>query len=51
MNKENKNLEELNVYLKMLADMDRIGVRRKLVLLEGYIHKIKKDINKESKSE
>lgn len=34
-------LEELNDYLKMLADMDKIGIRRKIVLLEGYLHKIK----------
>jgi hypothetical protein len=25
----------------MLADMDKIGIRRKIVLLEGYINKIK----------
>jgi hypothetical protein len=35
-------LEELNDYLKMLADMDKIGIRRKIVLIEGYINKIKK---------
>ena len=34
-------LEELNDYLRMLADMDKIGIRRKIVLLEGYINKIK----------
>ena len=34
-------LEELNDYLRMLADMDKINVKRKIVLLEGYIHKIK----------
>jgi len=34
-------LEELNDYLKMLSDMDKIGIRRKIVLLEGYIHKLK----------
>jgi len=37
-------LEELNDYLKMLADMDKIGIRRKVVLLEGYINKIKNNI-------
>jgi hypothetical protein len=37
-------LEELNDYLKMLADMDKIGIRRKIVLLEGYINKIKNNI-------
>jgi hypothetical protein len=35
-------LDELNDYLKMLSDMDKIGIRRKIVLLEGYINKIKK---------
>ena len=34
-------LEELNDYLKMLSDMDKIGIRRKIVLLEGYINKIR----------
>jgi hypothetical protein len=37
-------LEELNDYLKMLSDMDKIGIRRKIVLLEGYIHKLKNGI-------
>lgn len=35
-------LDELNDYLRMLADMDKIGIKRKIVLLEGYLHKIKK---------
>ena len=37
-------LEELNDYLKMLSNMDKIGIRRKIVLLEGYINKIKNNI-------
>jgi hypothetical protein len=37
-------LDELNDYLKMLSDMDKIGIRRKIVLLEGYIHKLKNGI-------
>ncbi len=37
-------LEELNDYLRMLADMDKVGIRRKIVLLEGYINKIKNQI-------
>ena len=37
-------LKELNDYLRMLADMDKIGIRRKIVLLEGYLHKIKNNI-------
>ena len=39
-------LDELNDYLRMLADMDKIGIRRKIVLLEGYIHKLKNNTNK-----
>lgn len=39
-------LEELNDYLIMLAEMDKIGIRRKIVLLEGYLHKIKNNTNK-----
>jgi len=34
-------LEELNDYLRMLADMDKVGIRRKIVLLEGYINIVK----------
>lgn len=45
LKKEFLNLDELNDYLRMLADMDNIGIRRKLVLLEGFINKIKREIN------
>lgn len=38
-------LDELNDYLVMLSEMDKIGIRRKIVLLEGYINKIKNNIN------
>ena len=34
-------LEELNDYLRMLANMDKVGIRRKIVLLEGYINVVK----------
>ncbi len=37
-------LDELNDYLKVLADMDKIGIRRKIVLIEGYINKLKENI-------
>ena len=47
MEQEQRQLDELNEYLRMLADMDRIGIRRKIVLLEGYIHKVKNEINKD----
>lgn len=42
---QHSQLDELNDYLRMLADMDKIGIRRKIVLLEGYLHKIKNNIN------
>lgn len=45
--KSQSQLEELDDYLRMLADMDKIGIRRKIVLLEGYIHKIKNNIKGE----
>ena len=45
LKKEILHMDELNDYLRMLADMDKIGIRRKLVLLEGYINKIKRTIN------
>jgi len=38
-------LDELNEYLRMLADMDRVGIRRKIVSLESYIHMLKSKIN------
>lgn len=39
--KNQSQLQELDDYLRMLADMDKIGIRRKIVLLEGFLHKIK----------
>ena len=39
--KPQSQLEELDDYLRMLAGMDKIGIRRKIVLLEGYINKIR----------
>ena len=41
-------LEELNNYLRMLADMDKIGIRRKLFLLEGYMNKVISQLKKDS---
>ena len=34
-------MEEFNDYLRMLADMETVGIRRKIVLLEGYINIVK----------
>ena len=45
-------LEELNDYLRLLADMDNIGIRRKIFLLEGYMNKaisqLKNEIQKKT---
>ena len=40
-------VEELNDYLRLLADMDNIGVRRKLFLLEGYMNKVINNLKNE----
>jgi molecular chaperone GrpE (heat shock protein) len=40
LKEEFNQLEELNEYLRLLADMDNIGIRRKLFLLEGYMNKV-----------
>jgi len=45
LKEQNNQLNELNDYLRMLADMDKICIRRKIVLLEGYINKIKNKNN------
>jgi len=37
-------LEELDDYLIMLAEMSNIGIHRKILLLEGYINKVKNKI-------
>jgi hypothetical protein len=34
-------LEEFNDYLRMLADMENVTIRRKIMLLEGYINIVK----------
>jgi hypothetical protein len=44
LKEQNNQLDELNDYLRILADMDKIGIRRKIVLLEGYINEIKNNI-------
>ena len=44
LKEEFNQLDDLNDYLRMLADMDKIGIRRKIVLLEGYINKIRNNI-------
>ena len=39
-------LEEFNDYLRMLADMENINIRRKIVLLEGYSNLVIKRLKK-----
>jgi hypothetical protein len=43
LKEEFNQLDDLNDYLRMLADMDKIGIRRKIVLIEGYIDNLKKN--------
>lgn len=38
-------LEEFNDYLRMLADMENITIRRKIMLLEGYSNLVIKRLN------
>jgi hypothetical protein len=35
-------MEEFNDYLRMLADMENVTIKRKVMLLEGYIDITKK---------
>lgn len=44
LKKEFAMLDELNKYLVMLSEMDNIYIRRKIVLLEGFINKVKREI-------
>ena len=46
LKEEFNQLDELNDYLRMLADMDKVGIRRKILVLESYINNLKKGINK-----
>jgi hypothetical protein len=46
VNKEKNQLEDLNIFLDELAKMDRVGIRRKILVLESYINNLKKGINK-----
>ena len=39
-------LEEFNDYLRMLADMENVTIRRKIMLLEGYTNLVVKRLKK-----
>ena len=39
-------LEEFNDYLRMLADMENVTIRRKIMLLEGYTNLVIKKLKK-----
>ena len=39
-------MEEFNDYLRMLADMENITIRRKIMLLEGYTNLVIKRLKK-----
>jgi hypothetical protein len=49
MEKTSTQLDELNQYLVMLAEMDKVCIRRKILSIEKYIHNIKKGISKNNK--
>jgi len=40
-------LDELNDYLRLLADMDNITISRKVFLLEGYMNKVINKLKKD----
>lgn len=42
--KEKNQLEDLNIFLDELAKMDRVGIRRKILVLENYINNLKNKI-------
>ena len=39
-------LEEFNDYLRILADMENVTIRRKIMLLEGYTNLVIKRLKK-----
>ena len=39
-------LQEFNDYLRMLADMETVGIKRKVMLLEGYSNLVIKRLKK-----
>ena len=41
-------MEEFNDYLRMLADMENVTIKRKVMLLEGYIDITKKRIKNDT---
>jgi len=44
--KPQTQLEEFNDYLRMLADMENVTIRRKIMLLEGYSNLVIKRLKK-----
>ena len=49
MEKTPTQLDELNQYLIMLAELDRVCIRRKILSIEKYIQNIKEGIVKNNK--
>ena len=47
---ESSQLYELNKFLIALANMDKVGIRRKILALEDYIHNLKQGTIKNSGS-
>ena len=42
--KSDLTVNDLDNFLIKVSEMDKIGIRRKIILLEGFIHKLKNNI-------
>ena len=42
--KSDLTVDDLNSFLIKLSKMDKVGIRRKIILLEGFIHKLKNNL-------
>jgi len=42
--KSDLTVDDLNSFLVKLSEMDEVGIRRKIILLEGFIHKLRKNL-------
>lgn len=42
--KSDLTVDDLNSFLTKLSEMDKVGIRRKIILLEGFINKLRKNL-------
>ena len=42
--KSDLTVNDLDNFLIKVSEMDKVGIRRKIILLEGFIHKLKNNI-------